>query len=143
MAKKGALKDLEAKLAERAEVNVQAKIKVFRADIEAALLKLFGQAPSNVRNTNEFGTLYFTEPSRIDEYAFVLAKCKVLELAIQDRDYVQRTGTTTKRPWPQILWDVEINRLRDELLAKMDLMQQLINAPARDTSNDVPHESEA
>lgn len=142
MAKKSTLSDLEAKLAERAETNVQAKLKVFQADIEAALSKLFGPRPAGQRGNDKFGSFYY-EDSPPDAWDFARAKRKALELAIQDSDYNRQAGTYTKRGWPKLLWSIEAERLRDELLAKMDLMQQLINAPERDTSNDVPHESEA
>lgn len=136
MAKKGALQDLEAKLADRAEANVQARIKAFKADIEAALAKLVGTIPTGQRGSNKFGTYYYHESGR--DWDVQAAKHDALNLAICD--HVE--GQNTKLSWPSILWYLEQHRLRDELLAKMDLMQQLINSPARDTSDDVPHESE-
>lgn len=126
-------------MAARAEANVQARIKQFKADIDAALIKLVGHTQ---RSSESFGQYYYAATgTRVlnEGYATSRAKHDALQLAICD------TGETgnVKLPWPSILWSDERIRLRDELLAKMDLMQQLINAPDRDTSNDVPHESEA
>jgi len=141
MAKKGTLNDLEAKLADRAEANVQARIDTFRKDIEAALYKLLGAAPSGQQGSNVFGSFYYAAGRAERAYEFHSARHDVLQLAICDRN---KESTHLKLPWPSILWEMERAKLRDELLAKMDLMQQLINAPARDTSGDVPHtESEA
>jgi hypothetical protein len=141
MAKKGTLNDLEAKLADRAEANVQSKIDTFKKDIEAALAKLFGPLPSGQQGNNRFGDYYYYANQTSKSYDFQCAKHDVLQLAICD---CVPESTHIKKPWPSILWTMEHCRLRDELLAKMDLMQQLFNAPVRDTSDDVPHtESEA
>lgn len=137
MAKKTALNDLEAKLASRADKNVQDKIAKFKSAILKALTDLFGELPQGQHGNLKFGHLAWYGENTTDGYAFLRAHCQVLELAISDTSEENK-----KIPWPGILWRMEENRLRDELLAKMDLMQQLINAPARDTSNDVPHESE-
>lgn len=116
---------------------------MFRADIESALEKLFGPAPAEQRGSNKFGSFYYEE-SQKDKWEFSRAKRKVLELSIQDSDYSQQSGTYAKRALPQIIFECELDRLRVELLAKMDLLQQLFNAPARDTSEDAPfEESEA
>lgn len=140
MAKKSTLNDLESKLADRAAANVQARIKQFKIDIDAALIKLVGHTQ---RSSESFGQYYYAATgTRVlnEGYAISRAKHDALQLAICDTD----DKTNAKKTWPSILWADERVKLRDELLAKMDLMQQLINAPARDTSHDVPSaESEA
>ena len=138
MAKKSALNDLEAKLASRADKNVQDKIAKFKSAILKALTDLFGEIPQGQQGSLRFGHLAWYGDNTTDGYAFLRAHCQVLKLAI-----AETYENNTKIPWPAILWRMEENRLRDELLSKMDLLQQLINAPARDTSNDVPRESEA
>lgn len=135
MAKKSAINDLEAKLASRADKNVQEKIAKFKSAIIKALTDLFGEQPQGQQGNLRFGHLAWYGENTTDGYAFLRAHCHVLELAISET-----SEDNTKIPWPGILWRMEENRLRDELLAKMDLMQQLINAPPRDTTNDVPRE---
>ena len=140
MAKKSTLNDLESKLASRAEANVQARIKQFKTDIDAALIKLVGHTQ---RSSESFGQYYYAATgTRVlnEGYAISRAKHDALQLAICDTDDTRNV----KKPWPAILWSDERFKLRDELLAKMDLMQQIFAAPSRDTSDDVPStESEA
>jgi hypothetical protein len=129
--------DLETKLAERADAVVQEKIKVFKKEIDDALKKLFGF--SSVGG-DSFGQYGFFEGTKEPYWAIPRMKLAALKLAIWDRQ--TKGESKVKLPWPSQLWDKERESLRDELLAKMDLMQQLLISKPRSSENDVPYEGE-
>jgi hypothetical protein len=132
------LSDLESKIAVRADASVQAKIKVFKAEIDAALNKLFGNAGSGI---DRFGMYEYVETSTTKP-PIVKRKLAALKLAI--RDHVKNSdGTRTETPWPKQLWESEREDIRNDLLSKMDLMQKLLNSPVRSTADDVPAEEGA
>ena len=132
------LSDLETKIAVRADAAVQAKIKVFKAEIDAALNKLFGNAGSGI---DRFGMYEYVETSTTKP-PIVARKLAALRMAILDHTKVS-DNCKTPIPWPKQLWESEREDIRNELLSKMDLMQKLLNSPVRSTADDVPAEEGA
>lgn len=129
------LEDLETKIAVRADAAVQQKIKVFKAEIEAALTKLFGNAGSGI---DRFGMYEYVETSTTKR-PIVARKLAALRLAI--RDHVKDANQSrTELAWPKQLWQSEREDIRNDLLSKMDLMQKLLNSPPRLSDDDVPAE---
>jgi hypothetical protein len=120
------IQDLETKIADRANRNVQAKIDIFKKEIDAALTKLCGQGHYGCES---FGR--YEKASPTDNYEIARAKGRVLRLA-----YSSVASDGSKLSWPPLLWLTEENAIRNELLAKMDLMQQLLMTKERDTTND-------
>lgn len=130
------ISELEAKLALRADSNVQKKIKDFQNDIERAVGKLFGQ--DDVRG--DFGSYEkLANSTGYDKSKIALrqAKLAVMKLAIQNK-----TEDGKFAAWPSVLWEREREFIRNELLEKMDLMQSLLMAHPRNTDSDVPCEGE-
>lgn len=126
-----AIKDLEAMITERANTNAQAKIDQFKKDIETALDKLLGQTGYR----SSFGSYHaYLGLSHIDPDCGLSAqRASVLSLALNNKDDEKKN-----LHWPAPIWRNEEESIRKELLSKMDLMQQLLMQPKRDTSNDVP-----
>lgn len=129
------LKDLEGKLAEQADCNVQAKIKLFKDELDAALTKLCGNGNSGFERFGLYGAA--GEGTRINNPNNLVANVKreILQLAICDKVSPE---SKTKAGWPCLLWKDEQNALQNELLAKMDLMQKLLLAKPRVCADDVP-----
>lgn len=119
------IQDLEAKIATRADAVVNAKIKAFKSAIDDALAKLFGKTSSGI---DQFGYYsYGEDPKR---YPLEHMKLQALKMACLDhsKDGGQY-GKKLKLLWPKALWDQEREAIRNELLSKMDLMQQLLMTP--------------
>lgn len=129
------IQDLETKIAARADAVVQQKIKTFKAEIDAALKKLFGNASSGI---DRFGMYEYVATSSSPNQ-IVQNKLAALRMAIIDH-VRHKDNTQTGHPWPASLWETEREVIRTELLAKMDLMQQLLSSPPRSTDDDVPAE---
>jgi hypothetical protein len=130
------IEDLEAKITKRANAVVNEKLKVFRKEIEAALTRLFGQTCGGV---DQFGYFSYAEGNK--RYPLENMKLQALRMAILDHVKINdtnHTGQPTKLPWPKILWDQEREAIRNELLAKMDLMQQLLMTPVVSEADYVP-----
>ncbi len=123
------VKDLEAMLADRANTVVQEKIERFKRDIENAFEKLMGTGRSEIT----FGNYHRHKKSSND----LRSAAAYIACLISDHTD-QETGKLLA--WPAVLWQREQDAIRTELLAKMDLMQQLLMSKPRDTSNDVPCE---
>lgn len=136
---KNNLKDLESKIAVRANVEVQAKISRFKTAIDKALSDLFGKTSCG---TDQFGNYQYAEEAAA-RYPIEFAKLTALRLAI--RDHAEKDKSNTKRllHWPAELWEKETEAIRNDLLAKMDLMQQLLLAKPRSTDDDVPCEGDS
>jgi hypothetical protein len=123
------VKDLEAMINKRADDVVQEKIVRFRKAIEAALANLVGLKTHDIR-CGSIGQLAGSQN------VYQAAVAQAASLILKDKDPL----TGQQHPWPGILWTQEREAIRDELFAKMDLMQQLLVAKPRDNSNDVPCE---
>lgn len=129
------LSDLETMISEKANDNVQERIKAFKAAIEKALNDLFGNTS---RGIDTFGNFTYSERHPKDcpiEYA----KLTALRLAIHDHE-PKEEHTHIKRflPWPAELWETEVDTLRNELLSKMDLLQQMLCRKSKQRPDDVP-----
>ena len=131
------IEDLEAKIADRASSVVQAKIKVFKTEIDDALTKFFGNGG---RSCEQFGNYDYADTvdrKQNQQFHIAYAKLYALKLAIRD---MTESHPKTKIGWPSILWEREREAIRDELLSKMDLLQQLLVTKPRDSEDDVPCE---
>jgi len=125
------IKDLEERIAERAHENVNNKIAIFQAAVDKALKDLFGSGKTGLDRFGYYG-------SSVEKMAEVeQAKLAALQLAICNSQ-PKPNGASALLPWPRMLWDKEADAIRDELLAKMDLMQSLLTSQRkRDTSTDL------
>ena len=131
------IQTLEEKIAKRAGTVVQAKIKVFKAEIEAALNKLLGASRMSCESFGNYEYADTVDVGKNSQYEIAFSKYSVLKLAIQD----EHVGPPrTKKLWPRVLWDMEIENIRNELLEKMDLMQQLLVSKSQPSDDDVPRE---
>lgn len=132
---------IEQRIADKANKNVQAKIAKFKESIESALRDLFGT--ENCASF-KFGEYIYSERNGNENSAYLSGahnKLAALRLAVQDKEY--STGSDrreTKLPWPKWLWDREVEAIRDELMSKMDLMQQLLMTKKQPSENDEIHE---
>ena len=119
------MKDLEAKIADRAQAVVHEKIAVFKREIDAALTKLFGNGGTG--SCEKFGSYGMSEDGvtrqKDKRYAIARAKLQALRMAINDLD-----ENKTYILWPYVLMGTAVEEIRNELLSKMDLMQQLLVA---------------
>lgn len=122
------IQDLEAKIKDRADASVAAKVKVFRNEIDAALGKLFGNGSQTCERFGKYMYAGRSGYENVPQYEIAHAKLTALRIAIQDG---QPHPSTEKVGWPQVLWDREIESIRDELLSKMDLMQQILTVKPR------------
>lgn len=111
------IETIEQKIALRANVQVQAKIKAFESAIATAMKDLF--APEYC--SFSFGECSDEEPhqSRKD-LADHRVFSAVLRLAGENRKDRQPL------PWPSRLWEIETQAIRDELMSKMALMEKLL-----------------
>ena len=113
------IETIEEKINLRANENVQAKIKAFKLAITAAMKALFG--PGHCKY--QFGEASFADDENrkkektLDDYR---AYSAVLRLA--GKDSVDHKAL----PWPTVLWDIERELVRNDLMEKMDLMQKLL-----------------
>lgn len=126
------VKDLEKMIADRANNQVQLRIRAFKQAIESALNQLTGVNAF----TSEFGEYenYLKFSENDDSRGVRAERAKLLSLALKDRSH---DGSHTKwLPWPENLWRREEEQIRKELLSKMDLMQQLLLQPDRGASAD-------
>ena len=130
------IQDLEARIAERANVAVQAKIATFKKAIDDALTELFGKSGMG---GEQFGQLCYFEGKEDKDYHVGRMRLEGLKLAICDykTPYDKYRDQKIKLPWPSELWEKERDAIRTELLSKMDLMQQLLISKPRDTADDV------
>lgn len=124
------IKDLEGKIEDRAKEVVTNKIKSFKAEIDAALKKLFGNGGTGSCET--FGRYGDSEVGvtrqRDARYDIARAKLQALRMAINDLD-----ENKAQILWPYVLMEIEVETIRNELLSKMDLMQQLlVSKPVND-----------
>lgn len=129
------IQDLEARIADRASSSVQAKIKVFKTEIDAALTRLFGNGSQSCERFGSYG--YASQIARVKTQEYEIANAKLIALKIAMADS-EPHPSKQKIGWPSILWEKEREAIRDELLAKMDLMQQLLLTKPRDDADDVP-----
>lgn len=129
------IQDLETKIAARADTAVQAKISVFKNAIDKALSDLFGKTNTGI---DQFGMYEYSQtvssPAPISSM-----KLAALKMAIKDHDNLPDSRKKF-HPWPAFLWEREREDIRNELLSKMDLMQQLLTSKQRSTDKDVPCE---
>ena len=131
---------LEEKIRIRANEVVQGKIAKFKKSIDDALTELFG---TTGMGDEQFGQLEYFEGSTRKQHACGRARLEGLKLAICDykKPYDQHRDTKVKLPWPSELWESERERIRNELLEKMDLMQRLLVATERRSDSDVPEDA--
>lgn len=128
------MSDLETMLGERANDNVQVRIRKFKTAIEHALNELFGKTSCG---TDQFGNYQYSE-QRPDSYPVEFAKLTALRLAIRDHEKNPTTDVKSFLSWPGLLWDTEVQALRNELLSKMDLLQQMLCSKSQPRPDDVP-----
>lgn len=131
------IEDLEKKIAQRAKVNVQVKINAFRHSIDAALATLFGSGGQFCERFGQYGSV--ADKKVLPDYEKARAKLRALKLAIEDH---KDGPPEVKLPWPSILWEAEEEAIRNELLSKMDLMQQLLMSKPG-SEDDVPREGDS
>jgi len=129
------IQDLEDKINERAKVNVAQKVKAFRAEIDAALTKLFGNGSQSCERFGSYGYAGNVTRKKTPEYEIANAKLDALNIAIAANE---PHPSNKEIGWPRLLWEKERESIRNELLAKMDLMQQLLVAKPLDPADDVP-----
>ena len=135
------IETIEQRIAEKANLNVQAKIKKFKESIDIALRELLG---SDDCASLGFGSYAFAESGNnatAEHLSGARRKLAALRLAIQDKEI--STGSDrreTKLPWPKWLWEKEIESIRSELMSKMDLMQQLLMTKNKPSESDEIHE---
>ena len=128
------ISDLEEMLAKRANDNVQTRISRFKAAIDKACDDLFGKTSCG---TDKFGNYQYAE-HRPDQHPVEFAKLTVLRMAVKDHERDPKTEKKTLLAWPGMLWETEIEALRNELLSKMDLLQQLLCSKSEERPDDVP-----
>lgn len=134
------IQDLEARIAERADSVARDKIKVFQDDIDAALKKLFaGSGTGGVERFGCYGLSVKDHRAKDKDLDVARGKLAVLKLAIQNHT---ETQPTTKLPWPRVIWDLEIEVIRTELLSKMDLMQRLLASKPAAADDDITCEGD-
>lgn len=126
------VKDLEKMIEDRANDVVQDKIKKFKYEIELAVEKLVGLGRGDLK----FGSYCKHEAST---NVYRLAAAYIVCLISNDQD----PETAKAYSWPALLWEKERDAIRNELLAKMDLMQQLLMTKPRSNDDDVPCEGDS
>lgn len=131
------LQTLEERINIRANEVVQIKINKFKKAIESALTELFG---STGMGGEQFGQLGYFEGSKGKDKEVGRMRLEGLKLAICDykTPFEKHYDTKVFLPWPSQLWDKERDAIRTELLAKMDLLQQLLLTKERNSDADVP-----
>jgi acyl-homoserine lactone acylase PvdQ len=126
------IETIEEKIKAKANANVQAKIAKFKAAIDGAMTELLGNG-DNASFT--FGDYIHAE--RNSHILGAVRRLAVLRLAIQSYDQDPKDcNRKVQRPWPASLWDVEAQTIRDDLMAKMDTMQQLLMANSKKSDDD-------
>lgn len=129
------IQDLEEKIAERARSVVQDKVATFKKEIDAALMKLFGNGSQSCERFGSYGYAGNVTRVKTPEYEIANAKLTALKIAIEDKE---PHPSSVKIGWPKVLWDQENEAIRNELLSQMDLMQRMLLTKKRDDSGDVP-----
>lgn len=137
------IQDLEAKIAIKADAAVQARIREFKRNFDAALNTLF-DTPSGIGG-HQFGSYgKFEGRSNEENCQSGCNKLSILKLAINDMlPDDDKTKQRKSAPWPSTLWQAERDKIRAELLEKMDLMARLIATTDRTSDGDVPEEVSA
>lgn len=108
------IKDLKEKISIRANEIVQKKINVFKSKIDEALTELFGRGHIGGEH---FGSYIHFDRSTSTNKQKGKHKLFALRAAI---------GDTQGETWPTILWDEERDKIRNELLSQLDLIQKLL-----------------
>lgn len=125
------IKDLEARIADRAHEEVNDDIIAFQKAIDKALTDLFGSGATGIDRFGSYGYAAAKPKAEIEN-----AKLAALKLAIENSK-PSLNGGRENLPWPAILWAAKEEKLRNDLLAKMDLIKLLITPKRkRDSSND-------
>ena len=133
------IESLDQKIAKRADEVVQSKIKAFKQKIDAALVEIFGGSGYGEETFGNYG--YFEGKDRPD---LLTGRCKLYALKLAICDDKPREGDSKKNdplPWPSILWEVERDKIRKDLLDKMDLMQRLLMTKDSPSEGDVPEDT--
>lgn len=123
------MQDLEKRIEAKANENVQKKIQVFMRAIDMALCQLMGL--DYMRRFGEYAERLRNSCDK-DSRELFGAMTSCLELAVDEKD-----ANGKKKGWPKLLWNQEVELLRSELLAKMDLMQQLIMCNTGSSEDDI------
>ena len=135
------IEDLEKKISDRADAVVQAKIKAFKQEIDAALNKLFGRGTSGCESFGNYVHADTVTRRRDPRFESACGKLLALQIAVRDKVAAENPNhPDVNVAWPRMLWTAEQESIRNELLSKMDLMQQLLLTKERDTENDVPQQ---
>lgn len=135
------IETIEQRIADKANKNVQAKISKFKESIDIALRELLGSDNCTPLSFGSYGFAETGSNATVEHLSGARRKLAALRLAIQDKEISTGSGRReTKLPWPKWIWDQEIEAIRDELMSKMDLMQQLLMTKKQTSENDEIHE---
>ena len=129
--------DIEERITVRANAAAQAKIEVFKKTVQKALSELVGHANPGYDQFGHYGLLEGLPARSVNTYTIERAKLEILKLAMVD--HKTDNGRKDMFRWPSLIWDIERGKIRDELMSKMDLMQQLLIHQPRSDANDVPN----
>lgn len=111
--------DLEKRLCEKAKENVKKRVDQFKRDIDAAIGKLFEENSSGM--CGKYATWGQATTITEDRRTLYREMADMLWLA---SGFLDEDGNPIKVPWALVTR--EHDKLRGELIAKMDLMQQLL-----------------
>lgn len=109
------IETLEGKITKRASINVDARLRHFRDEVDNALNRLFGKQYYNVPNKQVAMVLCARATTGTNR------KIEIDGQVIKSGDY------------PDSLCEDEQNKLRDEVMGTMDALQKLLMTPDDET----------